>query len=163
MALKQLFLAIANTKRKLGIVSWQNFITFIYYLFALFFSFYFRHTILKHGKNHTFNYLVLLRKVERQEVDELPNKFSPDWNPNVCMAFVHHFLEQLKQELSLLPEGSFLLIEPEPNSMEFKFSIMDESEMDAIKFFGAEFAVSIYMDKSSRSVRFIALRANNKL
>ena len=105
----------------------------------------------------------MLQKVERQEVDELPYKFNPDWNPNVCMTFLHYFLEQLKQKLSLLPEGSFLLIEPEPKSMEFKFSIMNESEMDAIKFFGTEFAVSISMDKSSHSVRFIALRANNKL
>ena len=117
---------------------------------------------MKHGTNHTFNYLVLLQKVERQEVDELPNKFKPDWNPNVCMAFLHHFLEQLKQKLSLLPEGSFLLIEPEPKSKEFKFSIMDESEMDAVKFFGTEFAVSIFMDKSSLGARFISRRANNK-
>ena len=90
----------------------------------------------------------MLQKVEEHKVDELPYKFNPDWNSNICMAFLYHFLEQLKQKLSLLPEGSFLLIEPEPDSMEFKFSIMDESEMDAIKFFGTEFAVSIFILKN---------------
>ena len=82
-----------------------------------------------------------MQKVERHNVDELPDKFKPDWNPNVCMEFLHHFLEGIKYKLGLLPEGSFLLAERQPDSKEFKFSIMNESEMDAIKFFGKEFVV----------------------
>ena len=62
------------------------------------------------------------------------------------MAFLYHFLEQLKLKLSLLPSGSFLLVERQPSSDEFKFTIMNQSkiEMDATMFFGKEFAVSIF-------------------
>ena len=88
-----------------------------------------------------FNCLVILQKVGRQSVEEFPKTFNSDWNLLVCTEFLYHFLEQIKHKLSLLPERTFLLAERQPASKEFKFSIMNAFEMDAIKFFGKEFVV----------------------
>ena len=88
--------------------------------------------------------LVVLENVEQCCIKDLPIKLR---NPPICLEFLHHFLEGIIHKLSLLPDGSFLLAERQPDLKEFKFSIMNEFEMDPIKFFGKEFVVPIFDQK----------------
>lgn len=73
-------------------------------------------------------------------------KISKEDGPdlNASTAFVYHFLELIKHKLKLFPEGSFIQVEQQSESEEFKIRIMDQSEMDAIKFFGEEFVVPFF-------------------
>ena len=113
--------------------------------FLIFYSFEFTS-----GLNvHIIPILVVLEKVEQCCANDLPIKLK---NPPICKEFLYHFLTGTTHKLSLLPEGSFLLAERQPDSKEFtskefKFSVMNESEMDPIKFFGKKFVVSVFDQK----------------
>ena len=92
-----------------------------------------------------FCFLVTLREVIRYPVEKVQDE-SPGWNTRVCFAFLFNFLDRLKYNLDVLPEGAFIQAERYPGKHEYNLSIVRFStgdiEADRSAFFGKEFAVS---------------------
>lgn len=75
------------------------------------------------NEKHMQAFSGFVKRIESVPVEKLPKMYR-SWDSSLLLLFIYLFLEKIKQELAKLPEGTVLVSELLPGSLEFKFEVI---------------------------------------